>query len=80
MRTIVIAMLTAAGIGLVGTSSTFAAPASGAAIADLAAAESLIADARMHTQRVCVRWHVVCKHFKPTRRHCVRQCKGWRHR
>lgn len=46
MRNILIAAITVAGIGLLGTSSTFAAPASGSAIRDVATATSNVQDVR----------------------------------
>jgi hypothetical protein len=46
MRNILIAAIAVAGIGLLGTSSTFAAPASGSAIRDIATATSSVQDVR----------------------------------
>jgi hypothetical protein len=52
MRTIFIAMLTAATIGLLGTSETFAAPASGSVLGAAATTESLVQDVQFSRVRV----------------------------
>jgi len=63
----------AAGIGLLGTSGTLAAPANGVVIGDLAAAESAIQDAQWNRRR-CRVW---CRHWGYSYRRCWRRCWGW---
>lgn len=65
MRSIMIAAVTAAGIGLLATSSSFAAPASGAGIRD-------IANAGSNVEHVWCRWR--CRHGGWSRRWCRRWC------
>lgn len=73
MRNILIAAVAAAGIGLLGTSASFAAPASGSVLRDLDAATS-----NMQDVRYC---RVRCYHRTySSRRWCVRRCwGGWRY-
>jgi hypothetical protein len=52
MRAIMIAMLTSATLGLAGTSTTFAAPASGSAIGAAVTSESLVQQAQFSRVRV----------------------------
>jgi len=80
MRTILIAALTAAGIGLLGTPGAFAAPANGAAIGAAATAETMIVDARLLTsRRICVQWRVYKAHRWMTKYVSFRRCVRWRH-
>jgi hypothetical protein len=65
MRSIMIALVLAAGFGLAGTSSTLSAPASGKALGDIARSESL-------TQDVRCRRH--CRHGRHSHRRCWRRC------
>jgi hypothetical protein len=51
MRSILIAMLVAAGVGLAGTSGVAAAPISGAGIKDAATFSDLIEQAQWHSRR-----------------------------
>lgn len=68
MRATLIAVVTAAGIGLLGTSSAFAAPANGTVLRDLAAQTS-------NTQDVAYcRWWRRCWHGGWSRR----WCRVWR--
>ena len=53
MRSIVIAVATVAGLGLLGTSSAIAAPANGTAVLDAVTATSSI----QHVRRWCKWWH-----------------------
>jgi hypothetical protein len=59
MRAIILAALTAAGIGLIGTSSTFAAPASGPGLFGAALENSMVEEAQWRRRRGvrCVRVH-----------------------
>jgi len=68
MRATLIAVVTAAGIGLLGTSTTFAAPASGTVLRDLNAAMSDVQDVRY------CRWWRRCWHGYYSRR----WCRVWR--
>jgi hypothetical protein len=63
MRAILLAMLTAGTIGLIGTSETFAAPASGSVLGAAATTESLVQLSR---------WRVRCWHRGYSRRVCRR--------
>jgi hypothetical protein len=65
MRSIMIALVLAAGFGLAGTSSTLSAPASGKVLGDIARSESL-------TQDVRCRRH--CRHGRHSHRRCWRRC------
>lgn len=65
MRNILIAAVTVAGLGLLGTSGAFAAPAAGAVVRDLATASSNAQDVRYCFRRC---WH---------NSHSHREC-GWR--
>jgi len=56
MRAIIIAMLTVAGIGLLGPSGTQAAPAGGAALRDAAAEGSLIGEVQIRRCRPYLRY------------------------
>ncbi len=81
MRKVLIATLTAAGIGLVATAGAPAAPVNGSVISEAATAESLIQEAAVirHTRRVCARWVSQWRHLPNTRRVQVRRCVRWRH-
>ena len=68
MRSIMIALVLAAGFGLAGTSSTLSAPASGKALGDIARSELL-------TQDVRCRRH--CRHGRHSHRRCWRTCRRW---
>jgi hypothetical protein len=68
MKTTLIAMVMAAGLGLAGTSSSFAAPASGTVLRGLDAATSNIQDVRWCRTR--------CWHRGWSRRFCNRWCGG----
>ena len=70
MRSVMIALVLAAGFGLAGTSSTIAAPTSGKVLGDIARSESLTQDVRR-------RCHVRCRHGYYSRRHCRRYCHWW---
>lgn len=65
MRSMLIAAVMAAGIGLLGTSSTFAAPASGTVIRDVANGQANVQD---------VWCRVRCWHRGWSRRWCRRWC------
>jgi hypothetical protein len=60
MRAVFVAMLLVAGIGLAGTSGSFAAPASGTAIGDAAANASII-DQAQRCRCLERRWNGSCK-------------------
>ena len=66
MRSIMIALVLAAGFGLAGTSSTLSAPVSGKVLGDIARAESLTEEARMCKRR--------CWHYRYSQRRCHRRC------
>jgi hypothetical protein len=70
MRTILIAAVTAAGIGLLGTSASFAAPASGTMLRDLTAQTS-------NTQSAYCRWWRRCWHQGWSRRWCRTWNRCW---
>jgi hypothetical protein len=68
MRAIMIAMLASATLGLAGTSTTMAAPASGAVIlGDALTSESLVQEAQFRRRRVVRE----CFHRGFSRRRCV---------
>lgn len=60
MRGILVAVILAAGMGLAGTSGSFAAPASGLAIGE-AAANATIIDQAQRCRCVEKRWNNSCK-------------------
>jgi hypothetical protein len=60
MRGILVAVILAAGIGLAGTSGSFAAPASGLSIAEAAANATMI-DQAQRCRCVERRWNGSCK-------------------
>ena len=64
MRSIMIALVLAAGFGLAGTSSTLSAPMSGKVLADLAKAESVTEEARYRRR---------CRHYRHSGRRCWRR-------
>ena len=67
MRSIMIALVLAAGFGLAGTSSTLSAPVSSSKVlGDLARAESLTEEARWCKRR--------CRHYRYSNRRCWRRC------
>ena len=66
MRSVMIALVLAAGFGLAGTSSTIAAPTSGKVLGDIARSESLTQEARW------CRRH--CRHYRHSGRRCWRRC------
>jgi hypothetical protein len=68
MRSILIAVVAAAGIGLLGTSGAVAAPSAGAAIGD--AAQALQPTVNVY----CRRWYQ-CRHYTYT---SYRRCGWWR--
>jgi hypothetical protein len=65
MRSIMIALVLAAGFGLAGTSSTLSAPMSSKVLGDVAKAEAV-------TQDVRCRRH--CRHHRYSRHRCYRRC------
>ena len=65
MRSIMIALVLAAGFGLAGTSSTLSAPMSSKVLGDVAKSESV-------TQDVRCRRH--CRHGRHSHRRCYRRC------
>lgn len=67
MRSILIAAVTAAGIGLLGTSGALAAPASGSVMRDLSTVNSPV-------EQVYCRWWRRCWHGGWSRR----WCRTWR--
>jgi len=64
MRSIMIALVLAAGFGLAGTSSSLSAPMSGKVLADLAKAESVTEEARYRRR---------CRHYRYSHRRCWRR-------
>jgi hypothetical protein len=65
MRSVLIALVLAAGFGLAGTSSTLSAPVSGKVLGDIGKSETL-------TQDVRCRRH--CSHRRHSHRRCWRRC------
>ncbi len=68
MRSIMIALVLAAGFGLAGTSSSLSAPMSSKVLGDVAKSESV-------TQDVRCRRH--CRHKRHSGRRCWRTCRRW---
>lgn len=69
MRSLILAGVAAAGFGLLGASSTIAAPAGGTVLAPLSTQSSVV-DVRYRCYNVCGhRWH--------SRRGCWRRCRWW---
>ncbi len=74
MRTILIAMLVAAGVGWLGTSTLSAAPASGAAIGEAAATLSLLSDTQYYRRRGRTCYVKCYREFVVGPRVCRRYC------
>jgi hypothetical protein len=68
MRSIAIAVVLAAGIGLAGTSSTFAAPANGTVLGEMAGTNSSVEQVWCRVWRRC--WHRTYTSY--------RWCRWWR--
>ena len=66
MRSIMIALVLAAGFGIAGASPTLSAPASSTILGDIAKSDSSV---------VSVRWHRHCRHYRHSHRRCHR---SWR--
>ena len=68
MRSIMIALVLAAGFGLAGTSSTLSAPMSTKVLGDVARAESVTEEVRCRRR---------CRHARHSGRRCWRTCRRW---
>jgi hypothetical protein len=65
MRSIMIALVLAAGFGLAGTSSSLSAPMSTKVLGDVARAESVTEEVRCRRR---------CRHYRHSGRRCWRRC------
>ena len=79
MRGVLIGVLTALGIGFVGTSGALAAPINGAVVGRLATTQSPLAGVRLHSRRFCVVYHAIPVHSWRSHRLIRRVCIRWRH-
>ena len=83
MRTILLALLSAAGLGLLGAYGAAASPVGGSASATNPATGSMSVQNQQQNQqqrrRVCVRWHDRLHHFRETsHRRQVKACAEWK--